>query len=171
MLSRNSGYPILNRAAFGIFGAWWPAFNQAVMSIVRTESMKHHMDAFTILHTIDSIPNDASFKNVMARGSALNLVGMLELGIFWLFTCCFLTIPVPKMKVLVHVKLAVFVISTIAICAWTLSIASGIGLIAHQPGDPNGSDYARKPNDVILGDLLDFPISNVCLLPRSSASL
>jgi NCS1 family nucleobase:cation symporter-1 len=28
------GFPILNRAAFGIYGAWWPTFNRAVMAIV-----------------------------------------------------------------------------------------------------------------------------------------
>lgn len=31
---RHSGFPILNRASFGIFGAWWPTFNRAVMAIV-----------------------------------------------------------------------------------------------------------------------------------------
>lgn len=30
------GFPILNRSAFGIFGAWWPTFNRAVMAIVRS---------------------------------------------------------------------------------------------------------------------------------------
>jgi NCS1 family nucleobase:cation symporter-1 len=25
---------VLNRAAFGVFGAWWPTFNRAVMAIV-----------------------------------------------------------------------------------------------------------------------------------------
>lgn len=28
------GFPVLNRAAFGIFGAWWPTFNRACMAIV-----------------------------------------------------------------------------------------------------------------------------------------
>lgn len=28
------GYPVLNRAAFGVFGAWWPTMNRAVMAIV-----------------------------------------------------------------------------------------------------------------------------------------
>ena len=28
------GFPVLNRAAFGVFGAWWPTFNRAVMAIV-----------------------------------------------------------------------------------------------------------------------------------------
>ena len=30
----NIGFPVLNRAAFGVFGAWWPTFNRAVMAIV-----------------------------------------------------------------------------------------------------------------------------------------
>jgi hypothetical protein len=29
-----SGYPILNKASFSVFGAWWPTFNRAVMAIV-----------------------------------------------------------------------------------------------------------------------------------------
>ena len=29
------GFPILNRSAFGVYGAWWPTFNRAVMAIVR----------------------------------------------------------------------------------------------------------------------------------------
>lgn len=28
------GFPILNRSAFGVYGAWWPTFNRAVMAIV-----------------------------------------------------------------------------------------------------------------------------------------
>jgi NCS1 family nucleobase:cation symporter-1 len=99
---------------------------------------------------------------------------------------------VDKMKVLVYVKLAVFIISAIAMCTWTLSMAGGIGPVARQPGTAKGSErvwllvrftflgaancatfasnaadfqrYAHKPNDVILGNLLGFPISNVCLL-------
>lgn len=31
------GFPILNRAAFGVYGAWWPTFNRAVMAIVRLQ--------------------------------------------------------------------------------------------------------------------------------------
>lgn len=69
-------------------------------------------------------------------------------------------------------------------------MAGGIGPVARQPGTVKGTErtwllvrfillgaancatfasnaadfqrYARKPNDVILGNLLGFPISNVC---------
>lgn len=34
VLMISSGYPILNRASFGVFGAWWPTFNRAMMAIV-----------------------------------------------------------------------------------------------------------------------------------------
>lgn len=28
------GYPVLARASFGVYGAWWPALNRAIMAIV-----------------------------------------------------------------------------------------------------------------------------------------
>jgi nucleobase:cation symporter-1, NCS1 family len=93
------------------------------------------------------------------------------------------------MKGLVYAKLIVFIISAISMCAWTLTKAGGIGEVARQPGTATGSErtwllirffllgaancatfasnaadfqrYATKPNDVILGNLLGFPISNV----------
>jgi nucleobase:cation symporter-1, NCS1 family len=93
------------------------------------------------------------------------------------------------MRGLVYAKLIVFIISAIAMCAWTLTKAGGIGEVARQPGTATGPKrawlivrffllgaancatfasnaadfqrYARKPNDVIIGNLLGFPLSNV----------
>jgi NCS1 family nucleobase:cation symporter-1 len=95
----------------------------------------------------------------------------------------------PQMRGLVYAKLIVFIISAIAMCAWTLSLAGGIGEVARQPGTAHGSTkawlmvrffllgaascatfasnaadfqrYATKPNDVLLGNLVGFPLSNV----------
>ncbi|THV55161.1 hypothetical protein BGAL_0013g00460 [Botrytis galanthina] len=183
------GYPILNRAAFGVFGAWWPTFNRAVMAIVwnGVNAVQGGECIYVMLHTLS--PRVANFKNVMGEGSALDSGGMLGLGIFWILTCCFLIIPVPKMKGLVYAKLIVFIISAIAMCAWTLTMAGGIGPVARQPGTVTGSErswllvrfillgaancatfasnaadfqrYARKPNDVVWGNLVGFPISNL----------
>lgn len=96
MLSLFSGYPILNRAAFGVFGAWWPTFNRAVMAIVwnGVNAVQGGECIYVMLHTLS--PRVANFKNVMGEGSALDSGGMLGLGIFWILTCCFLIIPVPK---------------------------------------------------------------------------
>ncbi|KAI9738589.1 MAG: hypothetical protein M1834_008093 [Cirrosporium novae-zelandiae] len=124
----------------------------------------------------------------MGEGSALDSGGMIGFVIFWLVTCCFLVIPVPKMRSLVYIKLVVFVISAIAMLAWTLTKAGGIGLVARQGSTAHGSEkkwlvlrffmlgaancatfasnaadfqrYAKKPNDVILGNLLGFPLAN-----------
>lgn len=88
-----------------------------------------------------------------------------------------------------YAKLVVFIISAISMCAWTLTKAGGIGPVARLPGTATGSTrvwlivrftllgaassatfasnaadfqrYASKPNDVILGNLLGFPVSNV----------
>jgi NCS1 family nucleobase:cation symporter-1 len=93
------------------------------------------------------------------------------------------------MRGLVYAKLIVFIISAIAMCAWTLTLAGGIGEVARQPGTAHGSTkawlivrflllgaascatfasnaadfqrYATKPNDVLLGNLVGFPLSNV----------
>jgi cytosine/uracil/thiamine/allantoin permease len=93
------------------------------------------------------------------------------------------------MRGLIYAKLIVFIISAIAMCAWTLSLAGGIGEVARQPGTAHGSAktwlivrffllgaascatfasnaadfqrYASKPNDVLLGNLIGFPLSNV----------
>jgi nucleobase:cation symporter-1, NCS1 family len=93
------------------------------------------------------------------------------------------------MKGLVYAKLAVFLVSAIAMCAWTLTLAGGVGAVARQKGTATGSTrtwliirffflgaancatfasnaadyqrYATKPNNVIPGNLLGFPLANV----------
>ncbi len=95
------------------------------------------------------------------------------------------------MKGLVYAKLAVFVVSAIAMCAWTLTKAGGVGPVAHQKGTAKGAErtwliirffllgaancatfasnaadfqrYAKKPNDVIIGNIIGFPLSTVSL--------
>ena len=95
------------------------------------------------------------------------------------------------MRGLVYAKLIVFIISAIAMCAWTLTKAGGVGEVALQPGTATGSTrawlivrffllgaancatfasnaadfqrYATKPNDVIAGNLLGFPLANVSI--------
>jgi cytosine/uracil/thiamine/allantoin permease len=91
-----SGYPILNRASFGIFGAWWPTFNRAVMAIVwnGVNAVQGGQCIYVMLHALT--PRIANIKNIMGTGSALDSGGMIGFGIFWILTCCFLVIPIPK---------------------------------------------------------------------------
>ncbi|TVY53643.1 putative permease [Lachnellula cervina] len=183
------GYPILNRASFGVFGAWWPTFNRAVMAIVwnGVNAVQGGQCVYVMLHALT--PKIAHIKNVMGTGSALDSGGMIGFGIFWICTCFFLIIPVPKMKGLVYAKLIVFIVSAIAMCIWTIVKAGGLGEVVRRPGTATGSErtwllvrffflgaancatfasnaadfqrYATRPEDVIPGNLIGFPLSNL----------
>lgn len=127
----------------------------------------------------------------MGTKSALNSGQMLCFFIYWAINCAFLFVPVPRMKKLVYVKTAVFFIATIAYVIWmsqvggidssTLSqpsVSSGagkkwliikfffLGLASCGTFISNASDlqrYTRRPKDVLLGQIVSFPLSN-CLV-------
>ncbi|KAL2882077.1 hypothetical protein SGCOL_002339 [Colletotrichum sp. CLE4] len=182
------GYPVVCRAAFGVYGAWWPTFNRAVMAIVwnGVNAVQGGQCIYVMLHAI--IPGIANIPNTMGEGSALTTAGMIGFVIFWLITCAFLVIPVPKMRGLVYAKLCVFIISAVAMLAWTATKAGGLGPVVRQGGTATGSKrawlivqflmlgaancatfasnaadfqrYAKKKNDVIVGNLFCFPVAN-----------
>jgi nucleobase:cation symporter-1, NCS1 family len=183
------GFPVLNRTAFGIYGAWWPTFNRAVMAIVwnGVNAVQGGQCVYVMLHAI--FPSIATIPNTMGSGSALTTGGMIGFVVFWIVTCAFLLIPVPKMRGLVYAKLVVFIISAIAMLAWTVSKAGGLGPVVRQPGTASGSEkawlivrflmlgasssatfasnasdfqrYAKKPSDVLAGNLIGFPVANL----------
>lgn len=170
------------------------SFVQSLMSV----QVQGGQCIYVMIHALT--PKIANLKNIMGEGSAINSGEFIGCIIFWLVTCTFLVIPVPKMKGLIYAKLIVFVISAVAMCAWTLTKAGGVGAIAHQKGTATGSQrtwllvrffflgaancatfasnaadfqrYARRPNDVILGNLAGFPLSNfiVCIIGNLVAS-
>jgi NCS1 family nucleobase:cation symporter-1 len=90
------GFPILNRASFGVFGAWWPTFNRAVMACVwnGVNAVQGGQCVYVMLHALT--PKIATIKNVMGEGSALDSGGMIGFVVFWVCTCFFLVIPIPK---------------------------------------------------------------------------
>lgn len=183
------GFPVVCRVAFGVYGAWWPTFNRAVMAIVwnGVNAVQGGQCIYVMLHAV--FPSIASIPNTMGEGSALTTAGMIGFVIFWLITCAFLVIPVPKMRVLVYAKLVVFIISAVAMLAWTATKAGGLGPVVRQRGTATGSEkawlivqflmlgaancatfasnaadfqrYAKKKNDVLAGNLFGFPVSNL----------
>ncbi|KAK7423516.1 hypothetical protein QQX98_000973 [Neonectria punicea] len=183
------GFPVVCRVAFGVYGAWWPTFNRAVMAIVwnGVNAVQGGQCIYVMLHAI--FPSIANIPNTMGKGSALTTGGMIGFGIFWLITCAFLVIPVPKMRLLVYAKLVVFIISAVAMLAWTATKAGGLGPVVRQRGTATGSEkawlivqflmlgaancatfasnaadfqrYAKRKNDVLAGNLFGFPVSNL----------
>ncbi|KGO51334.1 Permease, cytosine/purine, uracil, thiamine, allantoin [Penicillium expansum] len=145
-------FPVLCRSSFGHWGALWPTFNRAVMSIV------------------------------------WNGVNTVQGGQCLLINCAFLVVPVPKMKSLVYIKVVVYFGAAFAMLGWTVSLAGGSLKTINAPSKVHGSEksflifrflflglascgtfisnasdlqrYARKPNDVLIGQFISFPLSN-----------
>jgi NCS1 family nucleobase:cation symporter-1 len=127
----------------------------------------------------------------MGTRSALNSAQMLCFAIYWIINCAFLFIPIPRMKKLVYVKTTVFFLATIAYVIWIMQVADNDSAMINQPSVASGSSkkwliikffflgiaqcgtfianaadlqrYARKPNDVLIGQIVGFPLSN-CLV-------
>ncbi|KAB8277503.1 permease for cytosine/purines, uracil, thiamine, allantoin-domain-containing protein [Aspergillus minisclerotigenes] len=168
-------FPVLCRSSWGPLGALWPT---------------------VLLHSI--FPSMANIPNTMGAKSALTSAGMICFFVFWylhpsmvavLFVnCAFLFIPIPKMRILVYIKVVAYYSATVAMLAWTLSLSGSskhtlrshstihgtekswmvakffwLGLASVATFVSNAADlqrYARRPNDVILGQVFSFPVAN-----------
>jgi NCS1 family nucleobase:cation symporter-1 len=51
---------------------------------------------YVMLHALT--PHIANIPNFMGKGSALDGGGFVGFIVFWILTCCFLVIPVPKVS-------------------------------------------------------------------------
>ncbi|PCD36049.1 hypothetical protein AU210_008601 [Fusarium oxysporum f. sp. radicis-cucumerinum] len=181
-------FPVACRASFGTWGALWPTFNRAVMSIVwnGVNAVQGAQCLYVFLHAI--FPSIANIPDIMGSKSALNSAQMLCFFLYWLINCAFLFVPVPRMRKLVHIKVAVYFAATIAFVAWTLSLSGSVRKTLTEPSTVKGSEkswlilkffflglascgtfisnasdlqrYASKPNDVIAGQVFSFPMSN-----------
>ncbi|KAF5858431.1 hypothetical protein ETB97_004369 [Aspergillus alliaceus] len=181
-------FPVLCRSSWGPLGALWPTFNRAVMAIVwnGVNAVQGAQCLNVLLRSI--FPSMANIPNTMGSKSALTSAGMICFFVFWFVNCAFLFIPIPKMRALVYLKIAAYYSATIAMLAWTLSLSGSskhtfqthstihgtekswmlakffwLGLASVATFVSNAADlqrYTRRPNDVILGQVLSFPIAN-----------
>lgn len=106
-----------------------------------------------------------------------------------LINCAFLVVPVPKMKKLIYIKVVVYYGGAFAMLAWVVRLAGGnppaiheastvhgrakswlickflfLGLASCGTFISNAADlqrYARKPSDVILAQVISFPLSGL----------
>lgn len=124
----------------------------------------------------------------MGPKSALNSGQMICFAVYWIINCAFLFVPIPRMKKLVYVKTTVFFLATVAYVVWIMQVAGNDAASLNEPSVASGADkkwliirffflgiaqcgtfisnaadlqrYARRPNDVLLGQIVGFPLSN-----------
>ncbi|EOO03181.1 putative uridine permease protein [Phaeoacremonium minimum UCRPA7] len=181
-------YPSIARASFGVWGAYWPVVNRVVMTLVWTgvNAVQGGQCAYVLLHSL--FPSIARIPDVFPPGmSALNSGGMIGFMFFWVITTCLLHIKIPKLKPYMYTKLVLFFACAIALLAWALAQAGGIGPVARQGSTISGSTkswavaqyvfiycangatyatnaadflrYAKKPKDAFWPQLIGFPLS------------
>ncbi|GES65015.1 NCS1 nucleoside transporter [Aspergillus terreus] len=198
-------YPVLCRSSFGPWGALWPTANRAVMSIVwnGVNTVQGAQCLYVMLHAI--FPSIANIPDAMGPKSALSTAGMVCFLVYWIINCAFLLVPVPKMRMYVYIKVGIFYAAAIAMVAWTVSLAGGsthslsqsskikgpekswmilkfifLGTAACGTFIANAADlqrYTRRPNDVLWGQVISFPVSNLlvsvmgCVIAAASESV
>lgn len=182
------GYPVLCRSSWGMLGAFWPILNRIVTSIIwnSINLVQGGQCVYVMLRCI--FPSIAHLHNVMAPTDSINSGGLIGFFIFWLITTAICFIPIPKLKATIHIKVVVFLVSGIVMLAWTVTLARQHGKFTIPPGHFHGSGrswmickfiflswgncstfianasdfqrYARKPSDVLFGQLVGFPLGN-----------
>ncbi|OOF91755.1 hypothetical protein ASPCADRAFT_518179 [Aspergillus carbonarius ITEM 5010] len=182
-------FPVLCRSSFGPWGAFWPTFNRAAMSIVwnGVNVTQGAQCLYVFLHAI--FPSIARIPDRMGSKSSLTTAQMICFLVYWLINCAFLVVPVPKMKKLIYIKVVVYYGGAFAMLGWVVSLAGGnppglrapsevqgeakswlicrflfLGLASCGTFISNAADlqrYTRKPGDAILGQIISFPLSGL----------
>ncbi|RAL00019.1 nucleobase cation symporter-1 family protein [Aspergillus ibericus CBS 121593] len=182
-------FPVLCRSSFGPWGAFWPTFNRAAMSIVwnGVNVTQGAQCLYVFLHAI--FPSIARIPDRMGSKSSLNTAQMICFLVYWLINCAFLVVPVPKMKKLIYIKVVVYYGGAFAMLAWVVTLAGGSPSALRAPSEVHGTAkswlicrflflglascgtfisnaadlqrYTRKPSDAILGQIISFPLSGL----------
>jgi len=192
------GFPVYSRASWGVFGALWPALNRALSAVVwnGVNCVQGGQGVYIMLHAI--FPSIARLPNHMPASSAMDSANMIGFFLFWAALSAILFLSIPKWRILIHIKLVAYIISSCAMLAMAIVHAGGVGDILTAKPEVHGkervwlivrftllsaagcstfasnaSDWqrnARKPSDPIFGQIFGFPLSNVRNRPCAAYS-
>ncbi|KAF2087914.1 hypothetical protein K490DRAFT_56488 [Saccharata proteae CBS 121410] len=181
------GFPVVNRASFGIWGSLWPVFNRAAMACV-WYGVQSWIGGECVQLMIRAIWNNWR-DGVVPNGipsSGTSTVMFVSFFLFWAFSLPAIWFPVHKIRHLFTVKAYVVPCAGIAFFIWFVVKAGGLGPIVHQPAklsggalgweivkgimssianfatlivnDPDFSRFAKKPRDALWSQLLTIPL-------------
>lgn len=183
-------FPVLARSSFGIVGYSWPALNRVIMGFVwnGVNTVSGAQCLYTMFYCV--FPSLKNIKNTMSSGSALSSAEYIFFFVFIIMTGLMLLLDVRRWSILVYAKLIIFTLSAAGMIALGVHSAGGAGPVVSSPSQFSGSksekawliirfiltsaascstfasnaaDWqrnARRPNDVILGQIVGFPLAN-----------
>ncbi|KAL1613963.1 uracil permease [Diplodia seriata] len=151
------GFPVVNRASFGVWGSLWPVFNRAAMACV-WYGVQSWIGGQCVQLMIRSIWNnwrDGVIPNGI-KSSGTTTVMFVSFFFFWLFSLPAIWFPVHKIRHLFTVKAYVVPVAGIAFFIWFVVKAGGVGPIVHQPASLHGSALAWEIVKGIMSSIANF---------------
>ncbi|KAL1638649.1 uracil permease [Diplodia intermedia] len=151
------GFPVVNRASFGVWGSLWPVFNRAAMACV-WYGVQSWIGGQCVQLMIRSIWNnwrDGVIPNGI-KSSGTTTVMFVSFFLFWFFSLPAIWFPVHKIRHLFTVKAYVVPVAGLAFFIWFVVKAGGVGPIVHQPASLHGSDLAWEIVKGIMSSIANF---------------
>ncbi|OJD29742.1 uracil permease [Diplodia corticola] len=151
------GFPVVNRASFGIWGSLWPVFNRAAMACV-WYGVQSWIGGQCVQLMIRSIWNnwrDGVVPNGI-KSSGTTTVMFVSFFLFWFFSLPAIWFPVHKIRHLFTVKAYVVPVAGVAFFIWFVVKAGGVGPIVHQPAALTGSALAWEIVKGIMSSIANF---------------
>ncbi|KAG5975860.1 hypothetical protein E4U55_007555 [Claviceps digitariae] len=163
------GFPVANRASFGIWGSLWPIFNRAAMACV-WYGVQAYIGGNCVYLMIRSIWK--SWDRTTMPGpfdpQASSTPDYVSFFIFWLCSLPAIWFPVHKIRHLFTVKAYFVPPAGIAFLIWAVVRAGGAGPIVRKSNSVHGSDLAWQMVKGIMSSIANFAtlIINDCDFTR-----
>ncbi|KAG5940876.1 hypothetical protein E4U53_007536 [Claviceps sorghi] len=163
------GFPVANRASFGIWGSLWPVFNRAAMACV-WYGVQAYIGGNCVYLMIRSIWK--SWDRTTMPGpfdpQASSTPDYVSFFIFWLCSLPAIWFPVHKIRHLFTVKAYFVPPAGIAFLIWAVVRAGGAGPIIRKSNSVHGSDLAWQIVKGIMSSIANFAtlIINDCDFTR-----
>ncbi|KAH8900120.1 hypothetical protein GQ53DRAFT_210248 [Thozetella sp. PMI_491] len=183
------GFPVVNRASFGIWGSLWPVFNRAAMGCI-WYGVQAYIGGHCIYLMIRSIWRSwdrDTIPNTFPEDSGTTTADYVSFFLFWLLSLPAIWFPVHQIRHLFTVKAYIVPCCGLAFFVWAVVRAGGVGPIIRQPSalqgsalawefvrgimssianfatlivnDPDFARFARTPRDALWSQLFTIPVS------------
>ncbi|KAI1119598.1 permease for cytosine/purines, uracil, thiamine, allantoin-domain-containing protein [Nemania sp. NC0429] len=152
------GFPVVNRASFGIYGALWPVLNRSVLAAF-WYGVQAYIGGHCVYLMIRSIWlswDRNTIPNTFPANAGTTTADYASFFIFWLVSLPAIWFPVHKIRHLFTVKAYFVPAAGIAFFIWALVRAGGVGPIIHQPAKLQGSDLAWEFVKGVLSSIANF---------------
>lgn len=154
------GFPVVNRASFGIWGSLWPVFNRAAMACI-WYGVQSYIGGNCVYLMIRSIWKSWDRETIDPHGAfegnpATNTADFVSFFLFWLCSLPAIWFPVHKIRHLFTVKAYFVPVAGVAYLIWAVVRAGGIGPIIHQPSKLQGSDLSWAMVSGIMSSIANF---------------